>query len=249
MHLLMRIFGELLLPPFSLMLMVACGVLLMPRYPRLGRVIALVPVPLLFLLSLPIISLLLGGSTLYLPYRAEPFPPADAIVILGGGRRAFAPEYEQAETLGCGSLERLRYGVRLARRYGLPILVTGGKPHMGVHRGEHAEGDLMRALLEEEYGQPVKWVENQSDDTNDNVRLSAPLLRADGVRRIYLVTHAWHAERASQLFSAEGFEVIATPTVFYPERKIEPADFIPSFGGLASTRALLYDWINRLRPR
>ncbi len=53
-----------------------------------------------------------------------------AIVILGGRRRKAAletpPNYQQQD-LSSGSIERLRYGARLARQTKLPILVTGGR--------------------------------------------------------------------------------------------------------------------------
>ena len=38
----------------------------------------------------------------------------EAIVVLGGGRRAHAPEYE-GETVSPATLERMRYGARLHR--------------------------------------------------------------------------------------------------------------------------------------
>jgi uncharacterized SAM-binding protein YcdF (DUF218 family) len=50
-----------------------------------------------------------------------------AIVILGGGRRKVAletpPDYQQ-QNLSSSSIERLRFGARLARQTKLPILVT-----------------------------------------------------------------------------------------------------------------------------
>ena len=48
-----------------------------------------------------------------------------AIVILGGGVRRHAAEYG-GDTLGQLTLERVRYGARVARLTGLPVLVSGG---------------------------------------------------------------------------------------------------------------------------
>ena len=64
---------------------------------------------------------------------SEHYPPLDlpraadaqAIVILGGGgQRSFAPEYggPAADPV---LLEKLNYGAFIARKTGLPILVTG----------------------------------------------------------------------------------------------------------------------------
>lgn len=57
-------------------------------------------------------------------------------------------------------------------------------------------------------------VEAHSLDTQDNARLSARLLQADGITRIVLVSHAWHLRRAMPLFTQQGLEVIAAPTGF-----------------------------------
>ena len=51
---------------------------------------------------------------------------AKAVVILGGGVRRNAPEYG-GDTLATLTLERVRYGARVARLTGLPVLVSGGR--------------------------------------------------------------------------------------------------------------------------
>ena len=45
--------------------------------------------------------------------------PKTAIVVVGGGRRAHAPEYGMS-TLHPGNFDRLRYGLWLARETNLP---------------------------------------------------------------------------------------------------------------------------------
>lgn len=247
MHLALKIFGELILPPFSLALLALTGVLLLARHPRLARALITAPLILLLLLALPLWGYLLGGTSHHYPYTAPPWPKADALVILGGGRRPYAVEYGIPETASGSTLERLRYGAKLAREYHLPILVSGGKPHLGTSRGHMTEGDLMREILESEYHLPVRWVENRADDTLQNAQYSAPLLRADGIQSIWLVTNSWHAERAKRAFEAQGLTVTPTPTNFPPPRRLSANDFIPSFNGLNVSRSLLYDWLNRLR--
>jgi uncharacterized SAM-binding protein YcdF (DUF218 family) len=54
-----------------------------------------------------------------------------AIIILGGGRLKGpleAPANHYQQDLPQSSLERFRYGARLAKQTNLPILVTGGAP-------------------------------------------------------------------------------------------------------------------------
>ena len=92
---------------------------------------------------------------------------AQAVVILGGGVRRDAPEYG-GDTLATLTLERVRYGARVARLTGLPVLVSGGS----VLGGE-PEAKLMAASLEREFGVPVRWVETRSRTTHENAVLSA----------------------------------------------------------------------------
>ena len=103
----------------------------------------------------------------------------------------------------------------------------------------------MKRIIEEEYQLPARWVEERADDTLQNAEFSAPLLHADGVKSIWLVTHAAHATRAKQAFEAHGFSLFATH--FKPPHRLGVNDFIPTCGGLALSRSLLYEWINRLR--
>lgn len=254
MHLLTVIVGELILPPFLFAWLACAGLLVMRRWLRAGRGMVWASVLLLLLSAFPAVSLVLGGGLgrqqATVQYQPPPWPEAQAIVILGGGRRPFAVEYGQPETAEYSTLMRLRYGARLYREYRLPVLVSGGRPHMwAADRGTLAEAEIMRDILQDEMGVPVRWVEAQADDTLGNARLSVPMLQAAGVQRIYLVTSADHAERAREAFEQAGMAVFLTPTLFSPPRELSAADFRPSFQGLAMTRHWLYDLLNRWRAR
>ena len=58
----------------------------------------------------------------------------------------------------------------------------------------------MQQVLQSEYDIAPRWIEDAALTTWDNARLSAPLLKAQNIRRIVLVTHAWHLRRAVPLF-------------------------------------------------
>ena len=85
-----------------------------------------------------------------LPPDAAAISQAQAIVIVAGGRHRNAPEYG-GETVNPLTLERLRYGARLARASGLPILLSGGAPSGGT-----AEALLMRDALERDFAHARK---------------------------------------------------------------------------------------------
>ena len=135
---------------------------------------------------------------------------AQAVVILGAGRNLDAPEYGGV-TVSRMSLERVRFGAQLAKRYGLPVLVTGGPPS----RKGPSEAALMREVPDQEFGVPVQWVEADSLDTRDQGRMVTAMLREAGLSRALLVTHALHMRRALGEFSAGGLDLIAAPTGRY----------------------------------
>ncbi len=228
---------SLLLPPGGPIVLALLGVLVWRRRPGLGRPLASLGALTLWLGSLPIVAnalvAALGGAQ---PLDLAAIRQAEAIVILGGGVRAQAPEYG-GDTLGRLTLERVRYGARLARQTGLPVLVTGGAPEPGVR----TEADLMREALEREFGAPVRWADDRARNTRENAANTARLLAADGKRRIVLVMHGFDVRRATTQFEAAGLEVIAAPTQVPRWDDTEVADWLPNPWALHLTHFALYE--------
>jgi len=243
MFLLKKILAALILPPAGPILLALFGLWLMRarsrRWQHGGAMLAVLSLCGLLLLSLPVV-----GNALMAPL--EPNPPiapeqlrrVQAIVILGGGSYFAAPEYG-GDTVSHYTLERLRYGARLARASRLPVLVTGGAPF-----GGRAEAESMREVLEGDFGVKVRWVEGASRDTAENARLSAPMLKAAGITRIALVSHGWHLPRAIPLFEKQGIEVTPAPTAFSTGSPSLLEDLLP--GGLVTSRLALREYLGRL---
>ena len=197
------------LPPLLPLLPIALGLVLLGHFPRLGRTLGWSGVILGLLLSTPAsVNWLTAQIEDPVPLSADTIQHADAIVILGAGRRPYAPEFGGA-TVNRLALERLRYGAHLARATGLPILVSGGSV-----ADETPEAALMKTALEEDFGIQVRWVEERSRDTRENARYSSAILIPAGMRRVLLVTHAAHMSRAQAEFEAAGLVVQAAPTAW-----------------------------------
>lgn len=244
MFLLKKILTALALPPAGPLLLAALGLLLLRRRPRLGRFLAWGGLVLLWLLATPAVTKpMLAAIEDMPPLDIAQAKGAQAIVVLGGGSYLAAPEYG-GDTVSRWSLERIRYAARLQRETGLPLLVTGGAPLGGI-----PEGRSMQAALEKEFGVRVRWVEDRSADTRGNARLSAPLLREAGVRRVLLVTHAWHMRRALGEFAAAGLEAIPAPTGYESTAPLTPLDWLPGAGGLWAGRIALNELLGRLVQR
>ncbi len=226
-----------MLPPAGPLIVSLAGFVLMARRPRTGRALALGGVVALLLLSMPVVgALLLRGldaSTAFDPSRAT---GARAIVILGGGVRHSAVEFG-GDTLGRLTLERIRYGARVAKTTGLPVLVTGGSRF-----GEGAtEASLMRAALEQEFGVPVRWAEDRSRNTHENAQLSAAILKAEGIDRVVLVAHGFDMPRAIAEFADAGITAIPAATGISIGTTHTLLDLVPSLPALTNSYYALYE--------
>src|SRR6185295_3762613 len=199
----------LVIPPVSLFILIAVGWLLARRWRRTGRTIMALSFATLVLLCLPVVS----GWLMY-PLQSYPaldpdrIPPGvGAIVVLSAEMQGVAPEYG-VDIPGPLGLERIRYGAWLHKRTQLPILVSGGR----VVPWTTPLARQMRQILVDEFGVPVRWVEDRSIDTHENAARSAELLKRDGISSVLLVTHAWHMRRAMAVFQAAGLAPVAAPT-------------------------------------
>jgi uncharacterized SAM-binding protein YcdF (DUF218 family) len=209
----------LILPPAGPLLLAMVGVFLMKRRPRLGRACVIAGLGSLWLLGTPLVSdAITRRSEYYPPLDLQAAAGAQAIVVLGGGgQRGFAPEYggPAAEPY---LLERLSYGAYLAGKTGLPVLVTGFE----------IEAAAMRATLQRNFGIEPRWIDANAYDTFENARNSVQLLKADGVRRIVLVTRASHMRRSVAEFKAAGVEVVPAPVGMLGIRELNVMTFLPN---------------------
>jgi uncharacterized SAM-binding protein YcdF (DUF218 family) len=246
----------LVIPPVPLLLLILLGVWLMPRRRRLAVALVLGSTLGLWVLSTPAIGALLQEELTRPPavldaprVAALQNAPHTAIVVLGAGRRLRSLDYGSPD-LSLLTLERVRYGLWLARRTGLPVAYSGGVGH-GSPAGE-SEAEIAQRVAERDFGVRLRWTESRSRDTNENARLTVPVLKAAGIRHIVLVTHGFHQQRALAAFrraaEREQLALALTPAplgLLQPD-EYEWADFFPSGEGLRVTMIALHEWLGRL---
>jgi len=240
---------ELILPPANLFLLILLGLALWRRWPRTGRILAGTGFALLAFLSST------AGARFFVaplermtaPLRAPERAGAQAIVVLAAGRLRQAPEYGGQDIPDYVALARLRYAAHLQRRTGLPLLVSGGLGAKAGRSGATADrpplADAMAVALREDFGVPVRWLEARSRDTFENAEFSAALLRADGIKRILLVTDAMHMPRSRAVFERAGLEVVEAPTAFFGEQPLSVASWLPSAEGMRRSWYAIYELI------
>lgn len=254
-------FAALLLPPVPLLLLVLVGARLILRRRGLGWLLVLLGVLSVGALSTRGAAVILRDQVLRPPpaldeaaidglrQRVRSGEPV-AVVVLGGGRRPFAPEYGVAD-LEPASHERLRYGIWLARRLGAPLGFSGG---VGWEAGGRqagsavSEAEVAARIARQEHDFPLRWVEPDSRDTRENAILATAQLRRAQVRTVVLVTHAWHMPRALHQFrqAADGLEVVPAPmgAILLTHRTVP--DWLPSGEGMQESRRVLREMLARV---
>lgn len=245
----------LLLPPVPLLLMVLVGArLILPRR-GLGWFVTVVGVLLLWLSACTGSARLLSQFALHPPaaltaQRIEELNahanPTTAIVVLGGGLEPYAPEYGVG-SLQRLSLERLRYGIWLSRATGLPLAFSGG---VGWAQPDALpEARIAAQIAANEFGRPLKWVEDRSRDTRENAQRSVALLRQAGITHIVLVTHGWHMPRALHAFeraAGAAMTIEPAPMGLAHGTELPALEWIPTSKGTTEVRQILRELLGRL---
>ncbi|HJS84792.1 MAG TPA: YdcF family protein [Acetobacteraceae bacterium] len=222
---------NLLIPPNSLVYLALLGLLLARRRRgRAGQAVSLAALAGMLVLGVPVISHALlvsleGGEA---PQGAE---PPQAIVILS----AEVDRTPDGLEPGPLTLQRMLAGARLWQRTHLPVLVSGGS----LEPGDTPVAVVMARTLERDFHVPVRWIEGRSETTWENAADSAAILLPEGVRSVYLVTHAWHERRSVLSFRHFGLE----PTVAAVPADIVTGGVVPTAVGWAESFHALHEWI------
>jgi uncharacterized SAM-binding protein YcdF (DUF218 family) len=163
---------------------------------------------------------------------------AGAIVVLSANVLPPAP-WRPLPLLDGESFQRVNHAGLVFRSHPLPIIVSGGRPPGAVE----AYAESMRRFLIDQSIPPDRiWVEDKSTSTFENAAKSAEILRDRGIRKIVLVTNAYHMLRAESCFRKQGIEVIAAPSAFntFPR---DFANLLPGWRGLSATERILHEYI------
>ncbi|MBV8605317.1 MAG: YdcF family protein [Pelomonas sp.] len=249
----------LLLPPTPWLIAILAGLALLRRRARLGRGLILFGICAVWLSCTEAAGQLLSDYVLHVPpaltatgvaaLRARSEAGHDvAVLVLGGGANAVSPEYGGQPALKNWTMERLHYGVWLARRVDAPLGFTGGIgwTAQGVAVSEAA---LASRVAAEDFGLPLRWAEALSRDTRENARNSLPLLQAAGVHTVVIVTNGMHMPRALRDFRAQlkpGMSLVAAPISLREDGTGDLLDWCPSFHGLERVQYALYEILGLL---
>ncbi|MFM7192980.1 MAG: YdcF family protein [Microcystaceae cyanobacterium] len=147
-----------------------------------------------------------------------PLPSADAIVILGGGVYSPTPPRPMTEVNEAG--DRVLYGAKLYREGQAPWVITSGGRISWLSGGSPEAQDMAELLTF--LGVPPDNIlqDPLSLNTEQNAKNVQKIVQEKGLKKLLLVTSAFHMTRAQLIFTKLGMDVLPAPTDF---RGLEPA--------------------------
>lgn len=251
-----KIVGSLALPPgvfISITTIIAfvLGIFHARLRRRMVLFLFLIPAILLLLLSLEPVAdaLLLPLEDRYPPIQVDgnlrPLDilgdtPVTHIVVLGGGINPASPEAEGRGTLTPDSLKRTVYALGLHRRFGLPLVLTGGRGY-GRHDAEPEAVVAARTLENLDVKTDMLIIEDRSTDTWENARNVAAMI---GTSTVLLVTSAYHMPRGMRVFEQFDLRCVPAPTDYKVMRSgYTFLSYLPTISSLRNSYIALHEYL------
>ena len=187
----------LLVYPVGLVTILIVATLLTARRPKIQHALLLLTLGILIIAGNRWVSDGLQRSLEWRYLPLDDIPPADVIVLLGGGTQTAAYPRPTVEINSAG--DRVLYAAHLYHQGKADhILVSGGGIDWLAPASTPAE-DMVSLL--EELGVPEEdiWLESTSRNTYENAVHSRQILESLGIKRIILVTSAADAGTCPRL--------------------------------------------------
>ncbi len=242
-----KILGLLMLPPAGPWLLALAGALGCHR--RWGRLLLFFSLAAWYLLAIEPVRDLLSRPLEYadpvLDLAALP-GEAEAVVVLGAGLREKAPAFHGENIPSSDALWRLWLAADIAKRTGLPLYVSGGMPPTSSRL--ESEAAVMRRWAIR-LGVDARRIRQEASSRNtlENARKISEALGQQGIRRIVLVTNAWHMPRARWCFERQALVVIAAPVGFVSRQTpYQATSFLPDADVLADSAHMLHEYLGML---
>lgn len=160
-------------------------------------------------------------------------PEADAVLVLGGilspGKATgLVTEWSEA-------VERFEAGVEIVQRGKARLVLFTGDP-----RGSEGSA-LQREAIERGVPRERTAVIGAVGNTADEAAQLKRYAQQHGLKRVVLVTSAWHLPRAMRLFQGAGVELTPFPVDYraLPNTGLPYLDWIPNAGALGKTETAL----------
>ncbi|MCX8111429.1 MAG: YdcF family protein [Syntrophorhabdaceae bacterium] len=154
----------------------------------------------------------------------------DAYVVLGGGINENAPDLDGEGQLSNDSLPRVVEAYRLYTHHKRPIILSGGKVY-----GIKAEADIAKRFLKSLGVDDTHIItEDKSRDTRENAQFVKEIAEKKGIKKVVLITSAFHLKRSVLLFKKYYPQVLPYPTGYRTSRSVYTVmSYMPEAGNIA----------------
>jgi uncharacterized SAM-binding protein YcdF (DUF218 family) len=96
-----------------------------------------------------------------------------------------------------------------------------------------------------DFSTEVDLIEDLSNNTYENAKLTSLILKYKDLDKIVLVTHAWHLSRSVQLFESEGLDVLPAPTAFVLQDVKGIYSLIPEAGAMSASNLAIHEFLGK----
>jgi uncharacterized SAM-binding protein YcdF (DUF218 family) len=169
----------------------------------------------------------------------------DVIVLLGGGVIDGVPDLSGSGAPTGHMYPRIVTAVRLQKRLGLPVIVSGGK----IREDATPEAVIVKRFLVDLGVEERRIIlEDRSRDTFENAAFTREICGRHAFGRPILLTSAHHMTRSVETFRKAGLNVAPFPTNFHSlgHRPHNPWSYLPSADSLWVTSAALHEYLGLL---
>ncbi|MDY2985490.1 MAG: YdcF family protein [Synergistes jonesii] len=194
-----KLAGSLAVPPGLFILLLLFSAFAASRRPRGKSLSALLAAlaALFYLMSAPAGSALITGTLEGMTESALPPDKAEAALLVPAGGSSYDGEGSSIAPSPL-TLERLYAAVRLAAsRGGKTVMIMSGGNAFGDR--DRSEARTLAQAAREMGWRGTIMLEERSRTTAENMRYAAELVRRLGIKRLIVVTNAYHLPRATMI--------------------------------------------------
>lgn len=178
-------------------------------------------------------------------------PNTDAIVVLGGAVRPVSPPRIMGDLNEHG--DRLLYAAKLYQEGKAPLIILSGGRIEWYGNSESEAADMAAILQIMGVPEDAMIEEPNSLNTYQNAIYTKKILDEKGIKKVILITSAFHMPRSVLIFRRQDIDIIPAPTDFLiSEQKLQEYNysleskiisFLPNTGSLDNTTKAIKEYI------
>lgn len=236
-----KIIAALIMPPglFLILMLILTLYLLKKSESTLIKFTAIISVLLIFFLSTAFgVQFLLHPLENYAEENSVNAFEKHPIVVLGGGLNYHSQKDAEPSL---HSMQRLVKGYQLHRKLKTPLIYSGG---IAIGQEKISEADAARRFLSSLGMDTSSYIsENQAQTTFENAAYLKKWIEDNEIKKIYLVSSAYHILRSAAVFKAQNIDFLIVHSGFIYDHQFSWLDYLPNRGALTANLSALHEWI------